>query len=76
MDAAFSSFNESGSLVTDVNCFYELLYEQLDKIAPRKTCKPREGCHWWTPELSSMRKELKHLLAHKKKTIMAKLVPQ
>ncbi len=71
MDAAFSSFNESDSLETDVNCFYDLLYEQLDRIAPRRARKPREGSHWWTPELSSMRKELKRLLTHKKNPIMA-----
>ncbi len=45
MDAAFSSFNESDSLEADVNCFYEMLYEQLDKKAPRRACKPREGSH-------------------------------
>ncbi len=72
MDSAFSSFDESDSLEIYVNCFYELLYEQLDKIAPRRACKPREGSHWWTPELSSMREEIKHLLAHKKNLIMAK----
>ena len=41
MDAAFSSFNESDSLETDVDCFYVVLYEQLDKIAPRRARKPR-----------------------------------
>ncbi len=46
-------------------------YEQLDKIVPRKARKPREGSHWWTPELSSMREELKHPLAQKKNPIMA-----
>ncbi len=71
MNAAFSSFDESDSLETDVNCFYEMLYEQLDKIAPRRARKPPEGSHWWTPELSSMREELKHLLVHKKNLIMA-----
>ena len=59
MDAASSSFEESGSLETDIGCFYDTLYEQLDKIAPGRTCKPREGSHWWIPELSSMREELK-----------------
>ncbi len=63
MDAAFSCFEESDFLETDVNCFYEILYEQLDKIASRRTRKLREGSHWWTPELSSMREELEHLLA-------------
>ncbi len=71
MDAAFSSFEESDSLETDVNCFYALLYEQLDRIAPRRACKPREGSHWCTPELSSMREELKHLLEHKRNPVMA-----
>ncbi len=71
MNAAFSSFDESDSLETDVNCFYEVLYEQLDKIAPRKACKPRDGSHWWTPELSSMREELKLLLTYKENPIMA-----
>ncbi len=71
MDAAFSSFDESDSLETDVNCFYDLLYEQLDRIAPRRARKPREGSHWWTPELSSMREELKYLLTQKKNPIMA-----
>ncbi len=33
MDAALSSFDESDSLETDVNCFYDLLHEQLDRIA-------------------------------------------
>ena len=65
MDAAFSSFTESDSFGTDVNCFYELLYEQLYKIVPRRARKPRKDNHWWTPELSLMREELKHLLAHK-----------
>ena len=40
MDAALSSFDESDSLKTDVNCFYDLLYEQLDRIAPRRARKP------------------------------------
>ncbi len=71
MDAAFSSFEESDSLETDVNCFYALLYEQLDIIAPRRACKPREGSHWCTPKLSSMREELKHLLEHKRNPVMA-----
>ncbi len=47
------------------------MYEQLDRIAPRRACKPREGSHWWTPELSSMREELKHLLEHKRNPVMA-----
>ncbi len=64
IDATFSSFDESDSFETDVNCFYDLLYEQLD----RRACKPREGSHWWTPEL---REELKRLLTHKKNPIMA-----
>ena len=71
MYATFSSFHESDALETDVNCFYELLYEQLDRTAPRRGRKPREGSNWWTPELSSMREELKRLLTHKKNPIMA-----
>ena len=71
MDAAFSSFHESDSLETDVNCFFDLLYEQLDRIAPRRARKPKEGSHWWTPELSSMREELKRVLKHKKNPITA-----
>ncbi len=71
MNAAFSSVDESDSFETDVNCFQEVLYKQLDKIVPRRARKPREGSHWWTPELSLMREELKHLLAYKKNPIMA-----
>ncbi len=70
MDAAFSSFDESDSHETDVDCFYDLPYEQLDRIAPRMARKPRENSHWWTP-VSSMREELKYLLAHKNNPLMA-----
>ena len=49
------------SIETVVNCFFDILYEQLDKIAPRRAHKSREGNHWWTPQLSSMREELKHI---------------
>ncbi len=49
---------------------HTLLYEQLEKIAPRRARKPREGSHWWTPELSSKREELKYLLAHKSNLTM------
>ena len=71
MDAAFSSFKESDSLKTGINYLYEILHEQLDKIAPRRACKPREGSHWWTQELSSIMEELKHLLVHKRNPILA-----
>ncbi len=43
MDVALPSFDESDSLEIDVNCFYEVLYEQLDKIAPRKTRTPERA---------------------------------
>ncbi len=71
MDAAFSFFEESGSLETVVDSLYNTLYQQLDKVAPKNARKPREGSHWWTPELSSMKKELKHLMAHKRNMMMA-----
>ncbi len=71
MDAAFSSLDKSDSIETDVNCFYDILYEQLDRIVPKRARKPREGSHWWTPELSSMREELKHQMTYKKNPIMA-----
>ncbi len=71
MNTALSSFEESGSLDPGVDCFYDTLYEQLDEIAPRRAHKPREVCHWYTPELSSMREELKHLFTHKSNPEMA-----
>ena len=46
MDSAFSSFDELDSLEADVNCFYELLSEQLSRTAPRRARKPREDSHW------------------------------
>ncbi len=42
MDAAFSSFQSSDSLETDIKSSYEILYEQFDRIAPRKA-----GRHTW-----------------------------
>ncbi len=62
MGAAFSPF---GFLETDIECIYNTLYELLNKIVPRRACQLQEDIHWWTPEMSSMREELKHLLAHK-----------
>ena len=60
LEESLNEFTLTGDLDGDVDRFYEHLYVQLDKVAPRRKITSKRKSGWWTPALEAKREELLH----------------